>query len=188
MTKKPHYEYFIRAQWQGRVETPAAIGAKFLNTLHALSTIDPILSNWIIADFPNPSSGDEITDEQNIKVIPLASARSRIAEIIENYVVRDDAREPDPDHGYRAFGTTRRISGPRVASVSVDAGGKYDGGTNFGFGHRFIEPPDLTIVTYPLYKAALLAMRPGARRGPVRRLSGRAPLPCRGWRSCPAWW
>jgi hypothetical protein len=158
MKRKPYYEYFIRSQWQGRVETPVAIGVKFLNTLDALSRIDPVLSSWILADFPNPSSGDEITDEQNIKAIPLTSARSRITEIVENYVRRDDAREPDPNHGYHAFATTSEIGGPRVANVTVNAGGKYGGGTDFGFGRRYIELPDLTIVTYPLYKAVLLAI------------------------------
>ena len=38
MTTKPYYVYYIRFQWHGRVETPAAIGAKFLNTLDALSS------------------------------------------------------------------------------------------------------------------------------------------------------
>jgi hypothetical protein len=159
MTNEPYYEYFIRSEWDARVETPAAIGAKFLKTLDALSGIDPILSDWKIADFPNPSSGDDVTDTLNIKTIPLASARPRIAEIIENYVVRDDAYEPYPDDGYHAMATTREIGGPRVANVVVNAGSKYNcGDTDFGFGRRFIEPADLTIVTYPLFKAALLAI------------------------------
>jgi hypothetical protein len=123
-----------------------------------LSGIDPIFRGWKIADFPNPNSGDETTDSLNVKSIPLAAARPRIAEIIDNYVVRDDFNEPDPAYGYHAFATTRELSGPRVANVSVDAGGKYAGGTDFGFGRRFIDPPDLTIVTYPLFKAALLAI------------------------------
>src|SRR5690242_16504772 len=102
MTKDPYYEYFIRSQWRGRVETPVAIGAKFLHTLDALGRIDPFFSNWLVSEFPNPSSGDHETDTLNMKAIPLASARPRIAEIIENYVVRDDAYEPDPDNGYNA--------------------------------------------------------------------------------------
>jgi hypothetical protein len=47
MTKEPYYDYFIRSQWHERVETPAAIGAKFLNTLDDLSRIDPIFRNWL---------------------------------------------------------------------------------------------------------------------------------------------
>ena len=81
MTTAPYYEYSIRSQWQGRVDTPSAIGAKLLDTLDALSAIDPFFSNWLIAEFPNPSSGDETTDILNMKVIPLASARPRVAEI-----------------------------------------------------------------------------------------------------------
>jgi hypothetical protein len=157
MTTKPYYVYYIRFQWHGRVETPAAIGAKFLNTLDALSRIDPIFSNWLVAEFPNPSSGDVETDPLNIRAIPLASARARIAEIVENYVVRNDAYEPDSDEGYHAHAATNEFTGPRVAGVSVNAGGKYDGGIDLQFG-RLWDPPDLTIVTYPLYKAALLAI------------------------------
>jgi len=81
MTREPHYEYFIRSKWRGRVETPAAIGAKFLTTLDALSRIDPILSNWLIADHPNRKSGDLMVDNLNIKATPVASARPRIAGI-----------------------------------------------------------------------------------------------------------
>ncbi len=157
MTTEPYYKYFIRSHWHGRVETPAAIGAKFLNTLDALSGIDPIFSDWKIVDFPNPSSGDELTDGLNIKALPLASARPRIADIIENYVVRDDANEPDPDSGYHAYGTTNVFTGPRALGFTVNAGGKCDGGTFLQFGW-LTGPPDLTIVTYPLCKAALLAI------------------------------
>jgi hypothetical protein len=158
MTTEPHYEYFIRSDWQDRVETPAAIGAKFLNTLDALSRIDPIFSDWIIAECPNPRSGDLITDSENMKAIPLASARPRIAEIIENYVVLDDAGDPDPDHGYNAMAATSELAGLRTARVKVRAGGKYGGGVDFGFGRHMMKPPDLTLVTYPLFKAALLAI------------------------------
>ena len=189
MTTEPFYNYFVRSTWHGRVETPAAIGAKFLNTLDALSGIDRIFGGWKISDFPNPCSGDLMTDSFNIKATPLASARPRIAEIIEKYVARDDFNEPDPSYGYHARALTSEIGGPRVACLSVLAGGKGEGRTMLEFGGYHI-PLDLTIVTYPLYKAALLAidMRTGARRGPARRLSDPAPFPCRTWRSCPAWW
>jgi hypothetical protein len=157
MTTEPHYAYFIRSDWYGRVETPAEIGAKFLNTLDALSRIDRIFGNWLVTEYPNPSSGDEETDLLNIRTIPLGSARARIAEIVENYIYRDDACEPDPDGGYHAHAGTNEFTGPRVPGFSVNAGGKYDGGARLKFGPIW-NPPDLTIVTYPLYKAALLAI------------------------------
>lgn len=158
MTTEPYYEYSIHSKWHGHVESPAAIGAKLLNTLEALSRIDPIFSNWGLADYPNPGSGDEDTDGLNIGRIPLDAARQRIAQIIENYVVRDDAYEPYPDDGYRAIASTSELVGPRVAGLTVRAGGKYEGRTTFGFGLHMWKPPDLTIVTYPLFKAALLAI------------------------------
>jgi len=36
------YTYHIRSGWKGRVESPAALGAKFVKTLDALSRVDPI--------------------------------------------------------------------------------------------------------------------------------------------------
>lgn len=98
-----------------------------------------------------------MTDSFNIKATPLASARPRIAEIIEKYVARDDFNEPDPSYGYHARALTSEIGGPRVACLSVLAGGKGEGRTMLEFGGYHI-PLDLTIVTYPLYKAALLAI------------------------------
>jgi hypothetical protein len=157
MTKEPYYVFNIRSRWHGRIEMPDAIGAKFLDMLDALSRIGPIFSNWLIADHPNPSFGDETADLLNIKVVSLASARARIAEIIENNVVRNDGCEPDPDAGYHAIAATGELDGPRVAAVRVNAGGERDGGTDLEFGCDR-EPPDFTIVTYPLYKAVLLAI------------------------------
>jgi hypothetical protein len=156
MTTEPYCGYFIRSQWRARLETPAAIGGKVLQMLDALSRIDPALSNWILADYPNPSTGDEETDLLNIKSIPLASARPRITEIIENYVVRYDGYEPGPDDNYHAYAATSEIVGPRSVGVTIDTGGKYKGEMSLKIGWHMA--PDLTIVTYPLYKAALLAI------------------------------
>jgi hypothetical protein len=159
MTGESYYEYFICSTWPGRAETPAAIGAKFLETLDALSRIDPIFRDWKIADHPKLTSGDLMTDSLNIRATPLASARPRIAEIIDNYVVRDDFNERDPDDGYHAHAATSERGGPRVAKMSIYTGGKcYDGCTRFEFGGRYGEPPDLTVVTYPLFRAVLLAI------------------------------
>jgi hypothetical protein len=157
MTTVPYYVYAIRSKWHGRVETPAAIGAKFVDMLDALSGIDPIFRDWTISDFPNPSSGDAITDILNAKMIPLCAARVRIAELIENNVVLDDAREPSPDDGYTGIAVGGELNNPREVHIRLKAGGKYGGRTDLEVGWDR-GPPDLTIATYPLYKAALLAI------------------------------
>jgi hypothetical protein len=157
MMVKPNYTYSLRSEWHGRVETPSAIGAKYLNMLDALGQIDPIFADWILSDFPNPSSGDVVTDCLNAKFMPLDVARSRITQIVENYVVLDDARLPDPKEGYTGIAQAGEFDSSRAAHMRLKAGGGGDGGTDLGFG-KDLEPTDPTIVGYPMYKAALLAI------------------------------
>jgi hypothetical protein len=157
MTTEPYYVYSVRSEWRGRIETPAAIGAKLLNTLDALSRIDSIFNNWLLVDFPNPSSGDAATDYSNMKMVSLGTARPRITEIIENNVVLNDARDPSPDEGYSVVAVGGELYSPREVHIGLKAGGKYDGDMHLEFGCNK-GPSDLTMVTYPLYKAALLTI------------------------------
>jgi hypothetical protein len=47
------FNYNIRASLRPKPESPALLGAKFLQTLDALSRIDPaIFTNWQVMDFP----------------------------------------------------------------------------------------------------------------------------------------
>jgi hypothetical protein len=139
------YRYFIRSGWHGRMDTPAAIGAKFLKTLDALSGIDPIFANW------------EIIDARDMSSMSLAAARSQIADIVENNIVRDDFDKPFPAYGYHAHARAGRFRDPRSVGFSVDAGGKLTGGTVLEFAEHDVAP-DPAIVTYALFKAALLAI------------------------------
>jgi hypothetical protein len=61
------------------------IGAKFLNTLDSLTRIDHLFADWEVLDLPAMQS------------LPLSDARPRIAEIIENNVVRDRHGGPRPE-------------------------------------------------------------------------------------------
>jgi hypothetical protein len=139
------YHYFIRSGWPERTETPAVIGAKFLQTLDALSGIDPIFANWEIFDCRNRTS------------LSLAAARSRIANVIENNIARGDFDEPLPIYGYWASAMAGEFRDPRSAHFRATAGGRYECGTKLEFGEYDVVP-DLTIVTYPLFRAALLAI------------------------------
>jgi hypothetical protein len=143
--KDLRYRYFVRSGWEGRSDTPPVIGAKFLKTLDALSGIDPILANWKIIDAYNTSS------------FSLVAARQRIAAVIENNVARDDSDQPSPVYGYHAHALAGRFKDPRSVGFTVDAGGKFAGRTFLEFGEHDVAP-DLTIVTYQLFKAALLAI------------------------------
>ena len=76
MNKDPFLFAIVLARLQRR-ETPAVIGQKFLDTLDALSAIDPLFTQWKVLDFVA------------MKAIPFAAARPRITAIIESNVRRD---------------------------------------------------------------------------------------------------
>jgi hypothetical protein len=143
---KEYFDYSIRSAWPGYPENPASLGAKYLDTLDALSRIDPkIFANWKIMEFPVVASH------------PLAVARPRIAAIIEHNVARDDFKRPMPYRGYTADAFTDNAIESRNASLRIEAGGGEEGSTMFETG-RYKVAPDPAIVTYPLFKAELLAI------------------------------
>jgi hypothetical protein len=88
---------------------------------------------------------------------PIAAARPRIAEIIENNVARDDFKRPEPYRGYTASAFTDNAIGPRNASLRIHTGGEEEGDTMFETG-RYKVAPDPAMVAYPLFKAELLAI------------------------------
>jgi hypothetical protein len=145
MTTQNVYHYFIRSGWQGQAETPAVVGANLLKTLDALSGIDSIFASW------------EIFDGRNVSSLPLSAARSRITSIVENNVGRDDFDRPSPVYGYYVAAMAGKFKDPRSVNFKVHAGGHYSEGTVLEFGEDNVVP-DLTIVTYPLFRAALLAI------------------------------
>ena len=145
MTSQIVYHYFIRSGWEGRTETPAVIGTNFLKTLDTLSTIDPVFANW------------EVFDARNRSSLSLAAARSRIGSVIENNIVRGDSGQPLPAYGYRAAAMVGEFESPRSVTFQLHAGAQFEGDTFLEFA-QYDVVPDLTIVTYPLFRAALLAI------------------------------
>jgi hypothetical protein len=142
-----NYRYFVRGHWRGPAdEEPAVTGGKFLQTLDALSGIDTIFSGWqVIRNW-------EITEDEYPRFVPLDTARKRIAEIVESGVVHDDFNEPTPGYGYSVCATAG-ARGPHRVTLSARTGNQ---SFELSFGEHNIAS-DLTIVTYPLFKAALLA-------------------------------
>jgi hypothetical protein len=144
MKDQMNYRYFIRSDWRGRPETPTTISEKLVETLDALSAIDPVFTGW------------EIINIRDMSSFPFAGARSRVAATIECNIVRNDYDQPSPNDGYHAVATAGVFKDPRSVTFNADAGGKYGGGTKLEFGDYGVVT-DPSIVTYPLFKAALLA-------------------------------
>jgi hypothetical protein len=140
------FDYLILSSLPSAPEHPDFLGEKFVDTLDALSRIDPTtFTNWKVMDLPRTKS------------YPLSAARMRIADIIENNVTRDDFGRPEEYYGYSAVAYTSSAIKSRKASLRIKDGGKSKGDTWLQTGDWQVLP-DPAIVTYPLYRAALLAI------------------------------
>ena len=141
------FDYHIRSELPPNAEQPASIGDKFVKTLDALTDIDPtIFANWQVMNYPATSS------------LSLATARLKIASVIENNVYRNDLREPRPDRGYTAGAFTDVVHGSRQMSLTIHAGGHRNKGDTWLEAGDFKAPPDAAMITYPVFKAGLLAI------------------------------
>jgi hypothetical protein len=142
------YRYFVRGQWAGPVdEKPAVIGAKFLRTLDSLSSIDPLFSDWQI------NRNWKITEDEHPRLVPLDTARNRMVDIVEKGVAHDDFGKPTPGYGYKTLAVAG-ARGPRKVAFAARTGLQI---FELSFGEHNIAS-DLTLVAYPLFKAALLAI------------------------------
>ena len=144
MSRAP--EYYIHASWGSRAETPEAIAARFLDCVDRLKQIHPAYDNWIFRLNDKPKKFDALR-----KDLPAAIAAN---------VVRADSGKQTPSGGYwsRVINNMNE-DGPRSLAVSVKAGSAWTGLCNsaeIGTGYRVI--PDPSIIAYPAFKAALLAL------------------------------
>jgi hypothetical protein len=135
MNENP-FRFSIHYEVPRRGETPVVIGAKFLQTLDALSRVDPLLARWKVLDRPTLAS------------IPLADARPPIATIIENFVVLDDAGQPEP-------AVTDTDIPSRIVTFCVHGGGLVRDEMMVHVG-GILHPTDPLIVKYDLFRGVLL--------------------------------
>ena len=144
-----NYSYRVQGEWVGPAdEKPAVTGAKFLRTLDALSGNDPLFSGWQIY------RNWQIAEDDQPRQLPLGTARNRIMEIVESGVGRDEFNEPTPAYYGYTVGATVGARGPRRVAFSARTGNRT---FELEFGEHDVAS-DLSIVTYPRFKAALLVM------------------------------
>jgi hypothetical protein len=140
------FEYSVRLPLPAGPLSPDWLGPKFIATLDALTRVDPdIFAGW------------QVREIRKMKKIPLAAARPRIVEIIGRDVHHDDWG-PAPEHGYSAVATTAAGARARRMNLSVDAWGRLEKGNVELMAGGIMVPSDPAIVTYPLFRAALLAI------------------------------
>lgn len=141
---KLQFAYNIRFELPLQPESAAAVAAKFLKTLDSLSRIDALFTDWRIIDPHGRSSR------------PLAEVRPQVPAIVARNVARDE-EGPSPEEGYYASAAVGKFEDPKSAGFSVHAGGKLENYGKLEFGSWRVRP-DPAIVTYPRYRAALLAI------------------------------
>ncbi|HZR62083.1 MAG TPA: hypothetical protein VFA80_14130 [Xanthobacteraceae bacterium] len=140
------FKYSIRSAPAAQAETSNTLGTRFLNSLDTLNRIDPTLfTNWEIMDLPTSTS------------IPLAAARPRIGAIVEANITRDDHGKPSPHYGYSCVAFTDNAAKSRNVTLRIKAGGKDQGHISLETGSYRVAP-DPSILTYPFFRAALLAI------------------------------
>jgi len=142
---QPYHSY---AFWAAGLETPAMLAQRFDRLVDCLEAIDPRFSDWTWLG-------------ANRTPIPFASVRPALANEIENAVVKGDFGEPLPVYGYHAC-VLANMETPCSVSAAISGGSPLItdiGYANTGDIHTpWRSVPDPTIVAYPIWKAALLAL------------------------------
>jgi hypothetical protein len=159
------FEYEIHSDLPAHPDSPAALGAKLLDTLDALSRIDAdIFTNW---EIPVIADAEWLIDEversgvaaaiEKTETYSLEAARPRVASIVQKNVARDDLREPAPYWGYSLVAHAGAVVKSRRISLRIRTGGKVSGSMSLETGDYKVLP-DPALVTYPLFRATLLAI------------------------------
>jgi hypothetical protein len=153
-------QFTIFSSWNRRPETPEQLGQRMLMNLDALSGLNPYFRNWQLHDLERDPM--EMTDEnQREYLFPLEEMRGHMTEMAERGVRRDDDGEPDPAGGYCIVASNDEEYPSRDVSLFVNGGGVVDpraAPSSASFETSDDSPADPSIVTYPVFKAALMSL------------------------------
>jgi hypothetical protein len=142
--------YEVNTKWPGKVETPDAIAPKFLATLDELERLNPTFRDWGSTD-----------DLDAATVYAIAPLRAKFADYVRAHVREDDYGKPSPGDGYWFFAVSGLVPetalAPRRACFQVQAGSEFRNFSVFEIGSD-VAPPDLSMITFDLFKSALLTM------------------------------
>jgi hypothetical protein len=101
-------DYYIRASWEARAETPDELAGRFLRMIDALKEIDPVFSLWTCG---------------RKRLVDFEKVRDRYAEEVAAGFARNDWGEPTPVYGYSFGAVTRDTPRERFFAVRCNAGG-----------------------------------------------------------------
>lgn len=142
----PESDYYTGVFWGAREETPAELAARWLKLIPRLQMIDPIFVHWYKWVPYRPA-------------LPLDTQVGPLADKIAASVDPNDA--DDPRIGYQLFAhnTAIKTRGPRNFEIHMTAGGFSPWLSNMiGIGTDYGIVPDPDVVTYKIFRGALLAL------------------------------
>ncbi|MGH6839728.1 MAG: Imm52 family immunity protein [Methylocella sp.] len=135
----------IRAYWERRAETPDALAARFVRTINSLQEINPAFALWTCG---------------TSRPRKFETMRDHYAEEVAAGLEKSDWGVPVPMRGYWFGALTRGQARDRSFSLRVHAGSTYPAPfrNDFMFSTDRYSILDPAIVTYQIFKPALLAM------------------------------
>ncbi len=139
------YNYSMLGEWRLEPTTTTVLGQKFLRTLEALMQAAPEIGEFRVAD---------LEDLHTARSFSIDEARARIPQFVEAGMIHFDG-DPQPHEGYLMHAVNMSPRSPKVVSWTACVGGEFGTRLEFEVGSLMI-PSDLDIVTYPLFRAALL--------------------------------
>jgi hypothetical protein len=139
-------DYYIRASWEARAETPDELAARFLRMIDALKEIDPTFNLW--------TCGKK-------RSVEFEEIRDRYAEEIAAGLSRSDWGEPTPVYGYWFAAVTRDVPRERFFAVRCNAGQtvpeSFPNAVTLTTSSSKLGP-DPNVVSYRVFRPALLAI------------------------------
>jgi hypothetical protein len=139
-------DYYIRARWGARVESPSAIATRFVHSIDLFREIDPLFATWITGVY---------------EPVDFETVRDHFDEFVSANVAKNDYGGPLPLYGYGSFACTSNDSNPLGYGINAIAGANLpgDGSQNYAELHSdYTEIPDPQAITYRIFRPALLAL------------------------------
>ena len=139
--------FYAGVFWGAREETPEALAARWLELIERLQAVDPIFEHWY-----RWGSGR--------RPLPFDTEIAPLAEKIAANVTTDDFEEPEPEQGYQLFAYNTAVGwSPRRFEAHMYGGSSFWWPANMiGIGTDYGVVPDPDIVTYKIFRGALLAL------------------------------
>jgi immunity protein 52 of polymorphic toxin system len=152
-------EFRIGGNWSWRQETASELGERFLHTLDRLTTISSHFSSWQLADLDFDIDELRHSDDPKLNMFRLEDVRNRFTAIVERGVATSDDGEAEPVYGYSIMAYNYdHVPNPFSVGLSARGGGEPSAGSYVSFSTDSDGIPDPSIVSYPVFKSALLAL------------------------------